>query len=109
MKMNGFAFTETDWSSIPAEAHPGDVGEALWRTLTFGDIRVRRVDYSVGYEADHWCRKGHILFVLEGELVTTLDDGRTVITHAGNSYQVSDDAEAHRSSAPRGAKLLIVD
>jgi quercetin dioxygenase-like cupin family protein len=77
--------------------------------LQFGLIRVRRVDYSVGYVADHWCSKGHILFVLEGELVTTLDDGRVVTPGAGCSYLVADNHEVHRSSAPNGAQLLIVD
>ena len=33
----------------------GDSGEALWRTLTIGDLRVRLVEYSPGYVADHWC------------------------------------------------------
>ena len=75
----------------------------------FGDVRVRRVDYSPGYVADHWCRKGHVLYVLDGELVTTLEDGRVVVTRQGGSYQVADDAEAHRSSTDTGVSLLIVD
>lgn len=109
MEMDGFSFTSTDWSAAPAVRHAGETGEAIWRTQQFGSIRVRRVDYSVGYLADHWCSKGHVLFVLEGELVTTLDDGRVVTTGAGCSYQVADNHEAHRSSAPSGARLLIVD
>ncbi|MGW4897822.1 DHCW motif cupin fold protein [Kitasatospora sp. NPDC004240] len=109
MEMTGFDFSATDWDGVPVERHAGEVGEALWRTQRFGAIRVRRVDYTAGYVADHWCRKGHVLFVLEGELVTTLDDGRVVTTRAGGSYQVADDREAHRSSAPSGARLLIVD
>ncbi|MFI5531969.1 DHCW motif cupin fold protein [Kitasatospora sp. NPDC051853] len=109
MEMTGFDFTATDWDEVPVERHPGETGVALWRTRTFGTVRVRRVDYTPGYVADHWCRKGHVLFVLDGELVTTLDDGRVVTTGAGSSYQVADDREAHRSSAPAGARLLIVD
>ena len=107
--MTGFAFSSTDWSTVPEVRHAGDVGEARWRTQQFGTIRVRRVDYSVGYVANHWCHKGHVLFVLEGELVTTLDDGRVVTIGAGGSYQVADGQEAHRSSAPSGAQLFIVD
>jgi hypothetical protein len=109
MEMTGFGFSATDWDTVPAVRHSGEVGEAHWRTQQFGPIRVRRVDYSVGYLADHWCRKGHVLFVLEGELITTLDDGKVVTTGAGCSYQVADNREAHRSSAPSGARLLIVD
>jgi quercetin dioxygenase-like cupin family protein len=75
----------------------------------FNDIRVRVVEYSANYIADHWCKKGHILLVLEGELDTELEDGRTLTLRAGMSYQVADQAEAHRSSTKTGAKLFIVD
>jgi quercetin dioxygenase-like cupin family protein len=109
MNLSGFAFTATDWSEVRAERKPGESGEVTSRAQHFGEVRVRRVDYSPGYVADHWCHKGHVLYVLAGELVTTLEDGRVVVTRAGGSYQVADDAEAHRSSAPTGASLLIVD
>lgn len=82
---------------------------AYWRTRDFGAIRVRMVDYTPGYLADHWCHKGHILLCLEGELHTELDDGRTFTLRPGMSYQVADRAEAHRSSTPCGARLFIVD
>ena len=102
-------FGTTDWSSVEPELHPGETGSALWRTCHFGTTRVRMVEYSMGYEADHWCSKGHILLCLSGELHTELDDGRTFTLTAGMSYQVADHAEAHRSSAPTGATLFIVD
>jgi hypothetical protein len=82
---------------------------AVWRTCQFGSIRVRMVDYSPGYRADHWCPKGHILLCLEGELHTDLQDGRTFVLTAGTSYQVADNAEPHRSFTATGAKLFIVD
>ena len=75
----------------------------------FGAIRVRIVEYSPGYLADHWCKKGHILLCLEGELHTELEDGRKFVLLPGMSYQVADDAEPHRSSTATGAKLFIVD
>ena len=64
---------------------------------------------SPGYLADHWCQKGHVLLVLEGELHTELADGRTVVLKAGQSYQVADNTLGHRSSTASGAKLFIVD
>jgi hypothetical protein len=82
---------------------------AYWRTCQFGEIRVRMVEYSPGYLADHWCVKGHILYCLEGELHTELADGRSFTLTAGTSYQVADHAEAHRSYTDEGAKLFIVD
>ncbi|MBW1215909.1 DHCW motif cupin fold protein [Pantoea allii] len=109
MKMENIPFGITDWSQIEEERHPGESGFALWRVATFGDIRVRMVEYSPGYVADHWCIKGHILLCLKGELVTELDDGRTFVLTPGVSYQVADDAEAHRSTTTAGATLFIVD
>lgn len=109
MQMTDIAFTTTDWSQIEASEHPGTSGTAYWRTRQFGAIRVRMVDYSPGYLADHWCHKGHILLCLDGELHTELDDGRTFTLRPGMSYQVADHAEAHRSSTPGGARLFIVD
>lgn len=109
MKMENIPFGITDWSQIEAERHPGDSGFALWRVAKFGDIRVRMVDYSPGYVADHWCIKGHILLCLKGEMITELDDGRTFVLTPGVSYQVADDAEAHRSTTREGATLFIVD
>jgi hypothetical protein len=67
------------------------------------------VEYSPGYRADHWCQKGHILLCLAGELETELADGRRFVLRPGMSYQVADNAEAHRSSSRTGATLFIVD
>jgi hypothetical protein len=94
---------------VAATEHPGTTGTAWWRTREFGGIRVRMVEYSAGYLADHWCEKGHVLLCLEGELHTELKDGRTFVLTPGVSYQVADHAEAHRSATAMGAKLFIVD
>lgn len=109
MQMTNIPFGITDWSTIEQSEHKGETGVAYWRTQNFGDIRVRMVEYSSGYLADHWCSKGHILLCLEGELHTELKDGRKFILKPGMSYQVADNAEPHRSTAPNGAKLFIVD
>jgi hypothetical protein len=109
MDMSKFAFGTTDWSALERTEHKGDRGVAHWRTRNFGDIRVRMVEYSPGYIADHWCSKGHILLCLEGELHTELADGRKFVLTPGVSYQVGDNAEPHRSSTAVGAKLFIVD
>jgi len=109
MEMIGISFCTTDWTEVTAELKPGSTGLATWRTQHFGAIRVRVVDYSAGYLADHWCRKGHILLLLEGQLEIELEDGRRLTLTPGMSYQVGDQAEAHRSSSPSGAKLFIVD
>jgi len=102
-------FTVTTWSEVEATVHPGSAGEATWRTIMVGDTRTRMVQYSAGYLADHWCSRGHVLLVLEGSLRTELDDGRVILLSAGESYSVSTDMEAHRSSTETGARLFIVD
>ena len=109
MEMSGIPFGTTDWSSVEPTEHPGERGKAIWRTREFGCVRVRMVEYTPGYLADHWCQKGHVLLCLEGELQTELKDGRKVTLKPGTSYQVADGAEAHRSYTPIGAKLFIVD
>jgi len=91
-------FQTIDWAQI-----------VTWRTVNAGNVRVRLVEYSLGYVADHWCERGHVVHVLEGELVTELRDGRTVTLGAGETYVVADGDGAHRSRAPAGARLFIVD
>jgi hypothetical protein len=109
MDIPSFPFTTTDWARVPPTHHPGEIGSATWRTLDVGDVRVRMVEYSPGYRADHWCERGHILLVLEGELVTELADGSAVTLTPGMSYQVSNGRSSHRSTTTTGAKLFIVD
>ena len=109
MRMAEIPFGTTDWSAVDATEHAGESGVARWRTRHFGAIRVRMVEYSAGYFANHWCSKGHILLCLEGELTTELADGRTFVLKPGDSYQVADGAEPHRSRTGIGARLFIVD
>lgn len=109
MRMSDIPFQATDWASVPATTRPGAPGTATWRVKQHGELRVRMVEYAAGYVSDHWCTKGHVLLVLEGELHTELEDGRRFVLGPGMSYEVADGAEPHRSSAPRGARLFIVD
>lgn len=109
MKMSSIPFCTTDWSRVEGTEHKGERGSALWRTRMFGDIRVRMVEYSPGYKADHWCVKGHVLLCISGELHTELHDGREFTLRPGMSYQVADNAEPHRSYTEVGARLFIVD
>lgn len=109
MEMTDIPFAATDWSAIEPEEKSAEAGRAFWRTQQFGAIRVRMVEYTAGYVSDHWCVKGHVLLCVKGELHTELADGRRFTLTPGMSYQVADNAEPHRSSAPRGATLFIVD
>jgi quercetin dioxygenase-like cupin family protein len=109
MEIKDVPFFTIDWDSVTSTIHPGINGEAYWRTVEVGNIRVRMVEYTPGYLADHWCSRGHVLLVLEGELTTVLYDGRKFILTPGTSYQVADNVDPHRSFTEKGARLFIVD
>ncbi len=102
-------FQLTDWSKIPAETHQGETGSATWRTQNFGGLRVRMVEYSANYKADHWCEKGHIIYCIEGEMDTELADGSIHTLKKGMTYNVSDNLSSHRTSSKDGVKLLVLD
>jgi hypothetical protein len=109
MNMLPLPMSITDWSQVPPSELRGETGFALWKTQTFGDIRVRMVEYSPGYAADHWCSKGHVILCLEGMLDIELGDGKQLGLKPGQSYHVGDGAPPHRTSTATGAKLFIVD
>jgi hypothetical protein len=102
-------FRTCDWNAVAETEHPGETGCAYWKTQQYGGVRVRMVRYGAGYLADHWCRRGHVLLVLTGTLITELQDGTTVTLTAGQSYTVADEASSHRSRTLTGASLFIVD
>lgn len=107
--MPNIDFQTIDWSGIPRTVHPGETGTAWWQTLEWPGLRLRLVEYSPGYLADHWCRKGHFVHCLEGSFASELADGRTFLLEKGMSYVVSDDLSSHRSVSKTGVRLLIVD
>ena len=109
MNLTAFPFQTLKWSTIPKEEHKGETGIAYWQVFHMNNIRVRKVEYSAGYKADHWCRKGHIILCVEGEMETELDNGKKEKMIAGMTYFVGDNCEAHRSSTQIGCKLFIVD
>ncbi|MFN8135291.1 MAG: DHCW motif cupin fold protein [Bacteroidales bacterium] len=102
-------FQITDWDKIPGVVHPGEKGEAIWKTLQYEGLRIRMVEYTAGYLADHWCTKGHIIYCIEGEMTSHLSDGTRQTLCAGMTYQVTDDASSHKSQTETGVRLLIID
>jgi hypothetical protein len=109
MNKNNIPFQTIDWSTIPKTEHKGETGIAYWQTVQFDGLRMRIVEYSAGYQADHWCQKGHIVHCLEGEVVNEQENGVTSRLTPGMSYVVSDDVSSHRSVTEKGVKLLIID
>jgi quercetin dioxygenase-like cupin family protein len=109
MILQSFPFQILDWSSLKKEEYTGTTGKAYWQVMMMNDIRIRMVEYSAGYLADHWCNKGHIIYCIEGQMETELQDGRKYMLTKGMTYQVGDNNEAHRTSTKDGCRLFIVD
>jgi quercetin dioxygenase-like cupin family protein len=109
MKIENVPFSTTDWSQVTPVVYTGENGTAFWRTVETGNVRMRIVGYSADYLADHWCSRGHVLLVLEGELIIELEDGRKFTMTPGMSFSVADGIDAHRVFSQNGAKVFIVD
>lgn len=109
MSKKNIPFQTIDWSDIPRTEHKGETGLAYWQTLQFEGLRIRLVEYSKGYVADHWCAKGHIVHCIEGAFISELSNGEKFILSKGMTYVVTDDLSSHRSTTVDGVKLLIID
>lgn len=107
--MTPIPFQVTDWEQMPVTEHKGETGFATWKTLQLGNLRIRMVEYSANYLADHWCEKGHVIYCIAGEMLTELSDGKECKLTQGMSYQVSDQQGSHRTSSVDGVKLFIID
>ncbi|MCB0743784.1 MAG: DHCW motif cupin fold protein [Ignavibacteriae bacterium] len=105
MSTNNIPFQLLDWTIIPKTEHKGETGTAYWQTTQLEGLRIRLVEYSKGYIADHWCKKGHIVHCLEGEFISEMEDGEKFILTKGMTYVVSDELSWHRSSTQNGVKL----
>ena len=109
MNTKNIPFQTIDWSLVPKTEHIGEKGTSYWQTLQFDGLRIRIVEYSAGYLADHWCKKGHIVHCLEGEVLSEMENGDIHILKRGMTYVVSDELSSHRSKTVKGVKLLIID
>jgi len=109
MQIGALPFGTIDWKDVEYTTHAGQSGESTWRTRQLGEVRVRMLEYSPGYVADHWCEKGHFILCLEGELETELADGRSFTLTRGMSYHVGDGSAPHRSRTRTGARLYVID
>jgi hypothetical protein len=109
MTTSAIPFQVIDWEKIPNIEYPGKSGSAYWRTLHLSGLRMRMVEYSAGYLADHWCTKGHIVHCLEGNFTSELNNGAVFEMNKGMTYIVSDNMSSHRSFSRGGVTLLIID
>ena len=109
IKMSNIPFQNIDWTAVEKVEHKGETGTALWQTIQFSGLRIRLVEYSKEYLANHWCQKGHIVHCLEGEFISELKNGEKFILSKGMTYVVSDELSSHRSFSKNGVKLLIID
>lgn len=109
MSDNNIPFQTIDWTNIPKTEHKGENGYALWQIVQLPGLRIRIVEYSKGYLADHWCKKGHIVHCLDGEFNSELQNGEIFTLKKGMTYVVTDDLSSHRSNTTEGVKVMIID
>ena len=107
--MKNISFQTIDWNKLTETINEGLAGNSSSRTIEFPGLRIRMVEYSAGYLADHWCQKGHFVYCIEGEVTSEQENGDLYILKKGMSYIVSDNMSSHRSRTESSAKLLIVD
>ena len=107
--MTNIPFQTIDWTNLPREEYRGETGSAFWQTIQFAGLRLRMVEYTQGYVANHWCRKGHIVHCMEGEFTSELEGGEQFLLSKGMTYVVSDELSTHRSTTKNGVRLLIID
>ena len=77
--MSKISFQIIDWNTVGRTEHAGETGASFWRILEFAGLRIRIVEYTAGYLADHWCQKGHIVHCLEGEFASELENGKVFL------------------------------
>ncbi|MBN1633745.1 MAG: DHCW motif cupin fold protein [Ignavibacteria bacterium] len=109
MDNKNIPFRRIDWTTVPKTEHRGDTGTSFWQTLEYSGLRIRIVEYTKDYVADHWCQKGHIVHCLEGEFTSESQEGKEITMNKGMTYVVSDNLSSHRSVSENGAVLLIID
>jgi hypothetical protein len=107
--MSQIPFSHINWTSIEKVAFKGDKGFSIWQTIQYPGLRIRLVEYSINYSADHWCQKGHIVHCISGEFTSELSSGEKITLVKDDSYVVTDNASSHRSFSINGAMLLIID
>jgi len=107
--MKKISFQTIDWSRLPKTIHQGQTGKSISQKIEYPGLRIRIVEYTAGYLADHWCQKGHFVYCLEGEVISEQENGEQHILKQGMGYIVSDDMSSHRSRTENKVKLLIID
>ncbi len=109
MKLENVPFTVTDWNRLSSVGLRGETGKAVSKEVDQGNVRVRLVEYSAGYASDHWCTRGHIVIVLEGDLTVELQDGKKYDLKGDMSVHMGDNAAPHKVYSRGGARVVIFD
>jgi hypothetical protein len=107
--MYNIPFQHINWEQTEKTEHKGESGTSFWQTLMLDGLRIRIVEYSANYLADHWCQKGHVVHCLKGSFISEMEGAESITLNQGMSYVVSDGLSSHRSYSKNGATLLIID
>ena len=107
--MKKISFQTINWNNLPGTESCGISGTSYSQSKEFPGLKIRIVEYSAGYLADHWCQKGHIVYCLKGEVINEQEDGEQFNLKEGMGYVVTDNMSSHRSRTEKKVKLLIID
>ncbi len=107
--MMNILFQTIDRTSVEKSEHKGETGTAYLQTVQSERLRIRILEYSDRYSADHWCQKGDIVHCLESEFMSELSTCEKIKLTQGETYVVSDELSSHRSVSAGGVKLLMID
>ena len=110
MKLNDVSYSLIDWQNVESTEVKGITGHAFWKTKKFNDLRIRIIEKSPGYRADHYCKKGHVIYVIDGEMVIDFENGEKFSVSAGQTVFLGDDPEfGHSTFTENGIKYFIID
>jgi quercetin dioxygenase-like cupin family protein len=111
MNLDGIQVGIIDWSQVSASVRWGITGSETSRSRKLGNIQMRLVEYSPHYVAGDWCAKGHIVYVVAGEMTVLFSDETKHKLVQGMSFHVADNVQhQHRvMTFDKGATAFIVD
>ncbi len=110
MKLKDVPYELINWDGIGKTEVKGLTSKAYWKTKKFGDCRIRIIEKLPGYRADHFCKKGHIIHILNGGMTVEFENGESLSIKEGESLYLSDVEEnGHTTYSENGVKYIIID
>lgn len=95
-------FAALDWMEW------ADVGTGRAKTALVPGTRIRLVQFSPGFRQTTWCDRDHVGYVLEGEMLTEFEDGRTIAFRKGDGIVILAGRKHRSTNVGDGPVTLFV-